>query len=316
MKTINQSAIFERLQGTATILNILRSTNVNDYVVSQDDLALDINFIRKRMSDPMRLDVINAIEDNNIRLLLTNSDNDRLIQLPPQFVAWRSQVGNSAVTYVNIAHFGTRSKQSGEVSIPRSKLYTLMQYGYIMTKLYNSPTLLDNNTAFLLNGCKLYSNFNIQVVNRTFGISTTPTLANSMMFAYAKFFLVTLMDQEDNDRTDNIARQACSAMITDVAVSYVNSHFNFSEIADWFDFLKLVTTFHPRLAKVTPTKIIQDVTNLYGNMMFLALDCPQYLILNAIGVVHMAQINTEFRLEKVFDKPLIPFYSSLVTACR
>ena len=316
MKMINQSEIFAKLRGIEAITAILRSTDSSEYIVDYDDLSLDISHIRKRMTDPMRLDVLASYDKGDLQVLLTNPDGERLTSVPPQFITWRSQHNGKVITNVNIAHYASRSKRSGEVSIPRSKLYTLLQYGYIMSKVYPSPKMFDTNTAFLRNGCEMYSKFNTQVVDRTFGISTTPVLANSLMFAYAKYFLVNLMDQDDSDRVDNIARQACSTAITDVAISNVNSHFNFSEIADWFDFVKIISTFHPRLSKVTPSKIIQDVTSLYGSNMILALDCPQFIILNALGVVHMAQINTEFRLEKVFGKSLLPFYNSIIQALR
>lgn len=314
MKFIGSSKLFALVASVEDIRKFTSVIDENQYKVEVEDLDIELSYIKRKFTDRLTHDVIASVKNQQIIGLLNNDVNKVLTEPPKQLLTWNNP--NNGGTFLNLAYYAKRSTRTGEINIPRTKLYTLLQHAYIINKLRENTKIFDSNVKFLVNGCSLYARFMFQIIDRICGVSTQSSDANAIMFALAKFWLVYCMDQKDSSRIDNMARQACASIIPDVSINHVNSHFDFENISDFYEFIELLSKFKVRLNKLSYRKLIQDCNNLYGDMMIMSMDLPQFLILNACSVINLGSINNETRLEKVFGKSLVPFYNSIIESVK
>lgn len=309
MKSLGSSKIYSVATMDKSISSIMSTVDLDKATVSYEEAMDNVKIIHKRYSDPYRNKALQDFKTGRVKLLV---DADKLTQIPKPLLFWSSKENGQIVTYVNATYFAKRLQKTGEFSCSNPAFYTMIQIGSIATRLAENPDKVKNNIAFIRHAAVIYSRLMSQIMDRSFGLSSTPTLMDKVMYAQAKFFITHCMGKANDERTRNMAKAAVKNPISDVALNQIDQHFMFDQITDINHFYELMKELHPRLQKIDTRWLYHTIANWFGLMMVFSTEVPLYLVMNICSTINLAGMNNEFRLEKLMDKDGVLAYNSLI----
>jgi hypothetical protein len=313
MKSLKDVLAFNLLNSNGEVEKALGSVDVRRDQVNPENVYDNLRTIQRRISDPLKNKVLQDFDNGNIVLL---HNPEKLTSVPRFLPVWAAKVGSKIVVYVNLTQHGKRTKADDELDIPAKKMYALMQAGTIMRDLVMNPKQILTNSDVAKHGCLIYSRIIGQILDRKFGLGSEPIVLDQVAYALARFFLVNLLERNDDERTRNIATNVLKNGTTVAALEKVHTDIDDKAMRDFAEFIKALSENFPRLKNLTVRNTISDAVNNYDQMFLLGLETPQFFIMNIMFAVQMAGLNNEFRLEPLFGKEGASLYAAVVRAVR
>ena len=315
MKGLTSSEIFNTMGGIKAIQETV-STYKNEipkWVLSSDDIYDNIRFIDKKLTDPYKGQVLDDLSNGNVKLV---HNVEFLSKIPRYIVYWNQMENGKLVTYVNMT-FVAKRLQSGEFTCQNMQFYMFAQFGSFVNRLTKSNfSAIVNNSNTMVFMARIYARMMTQILDRKYGLSSEGTLVNQFLYIWARYLIVSLLEKEDNERTRNLARDACNDLLTEGMINEIETNFNFSTINSIADLVDKIKQFHPRTKDLSLRVLIQDVSSMYNTYSLLAIENPTYFIFMVVSVLHLSGLHNEFRLEKILDKDGIKLYNALIGGLR
>lgn len=302
MKSITDTESFKIAEGEAHILSLTSQLAVPENVVQREQIQQDLTWFERRYREPMKNDVLAALADKRVVLLYNKEDG---IKMPRFFPMW-TMAGpyGTPVTYVNLSHFATLVKDSpdNELTIIRGRLYGLLHAATVLHAMVTRPERFVSSAKLLQNLAVVYSRFVGQVVDRQYGLGSQPQVMDQVAYAIAKFFLIGMMDKQDDERVSKMAEHAVVKGTTRVALDNADNHFAGS-YKSLSTFLEAMQSFSPRFKDDLNSRLVmREITRWYTIMGWLGADSPHYFVMNMLFALNQSGLNNDARLENIVGK--------------
>lgn len=325
MKTLPSSSLFKTLAEVSkfnTILGHLASTPNAVGRIEPVQIMTELKIIEDVYSTPKKGEILSnftsstqtSLGDRSVVLL---RDKDLLSKVPRAIPFWGMKRADGGQTiFCNVTPFAkTKTVKTGHLkdansrlrddrletaTLPVPTLYTFLETAFIQQNISENS---GRQTKFLSSLAEIYSKLALNILERNYGIGSSPNEYYETKAAFVVFFCNCLMEKD-------------LASSIKIAESLIPTHkvgsFSSQRLLEMFDspltlqqLIEILSNRHSRLQKLKYRLFVAYWINDYGESMTLAVEVPIYLIFNLSSLIHNANLNNEFRLAKMIDAGLL-----------
>lgn len=215
LKSLSSTFIFKEYDKSLGLTKKMLQFIVDGKPVTREQIAEQINDIEKRYSYHLKAEVVEAFKDGSIIPMTCLTSTARLPGMVPAFAAQGR--GKGVNIYVNLTNHSSQAKD-GTLNMDTKALYTLLQTGVIYKACFYNLAGLQKHIKFNKSASYVYSSMFTRVLNKSFSLNTFPDKYDEIAYLSSKFFLVNVLQREDNEIVSNIAAGNCkdiSRMVLD-----------------------------------------------------------------------------------------------------
>lgn len=297
MKSLTKTFLYQMLNGSNKNLDKqLGSIKNPTYKLDIDSVQVEIDTIKRRFNYQMKNEVIECLEKGQINLAY-NLDN---LTIPEAIPVVGLVQNKKPIIYVNLTGKG-RVTKDGIFSIDTRKLYSLLQTAYLLIQCSLKWNKISMNATVIKNGSEIYSNIFSKVLDKTNAINLDKLRSDKVRYLASKFYLINMMERDNNETTNNIAYRSCVNGST-AAIMY-DSDIDFDDNAyDDFDKFILNLSHLDGLSDITIRSYMENFIKMYGSSTILALDYFPFFCNMIFGSMMNAHINNEGLIEPLIGK--------------
>ena len=259
MRTLKDSAIFNRLIVRPDLLNAMKVINPLTDRLDLNDFQNEFNTINRRINYGTKGKAMELLEKNKI--ILINKDN---LKIPKFINVFGIKNGNDISTIVNISDYIVNKE------IYPKTLFALIQNGLISYKLANDWNSVVSNTEILKNACVSYSRMVTKIFDKLFALDIDNIKSDFISFVFAKFFLVNICDKVDSEIINSIALKACFNKTSENTILDLQDENEISYKDIFTLFNKLFTL--KGLSTLNLRSFVENYVRMFGETSILSLD--------------------------------------------
>jgi len=194
--------------------NIKKIDWEND-LVSAEYFKNEIDIIKRRFSFTLKQQVINAYENNEITCVFPTYV--KLTKLVPIFLVMNRFDGVELSSIVNLEVIGATKSNQNDIKIDNKKLYGYLESAYISRELQKVERKFTMNSKIKKLSTVCYVKLMRKVLDKLYAVNLLPEKSDRISYLLAKFFLLYVLEQPENDSTNDIA-YACTSGSTPISV--------------------------------------------------------------------------------------------------
>jgi len=239
-------------------------------LVSAEYFRNEIDIIKRRFSFTLKQQVINAYENNEIVCIYPNYA--KLTRLVPIFLIKNKFIDNDISSVLNLEVIGGIKTKQEEIKIDNKKLYGYLECAYISRELQKTERKFTNNTKIKKLSTNCYVKLMKKVLDKLYAVNLLPEKADRISYLLAKFFLLYVLEQPENDTTNDIAYSCTSGntpkkLMLSTDLDFSKENYNsleafFSALSNYFDVLK----------NLNLRNFLVEFMNLYGEDATFAIE--------------------------------------------
>lgn len=267
MKSLQKTFVYQMLNGSSKSLDkkLLGFKNPT-YELDTTNIQIELDTIKRRFNYQMKNQIINFVESKKI-VPIYNLDNLNIVDSIPVIGMVKEK---KPVIYVNLTGQGRLSKDK-IFSIDTRKLFALLQTGYILHQCSLKWTKVTTNATVIKHGSSIYANIFSKVLDKTNAISLNKIRLDQVRYLASKFFLINMMERENNETTNSIAYRNCVngttlGTIFDTDINFTDDAYNSLD-----KFLLNLKTLDG-LTDVNIRSYMENFIRMYGSSSVLALE--------------------------------------------
>lgn len=311
MKSLSDLVVFNLLDKQSIISVVSKIDEASDRV-KLSQLEESLRFINRRFNDPLKTKVIEQLQAGKIIPVFS----DKLKSLPRFLPIVHINKSGERITYVNLSHFARVDKSTNDLDIKRSQLYALLQGGLIFNEISDHHTRIFGTNDVMTYGSMLYARVIAHQLDRGYGIGSSSLEMDQVLYLLARFFLVSMLERKDDERTKQIAAKATKNGTTQTGLNAIDNKVTTEDLDTIETFVKALSENFPRLSKLNLRWLIAEATNAYDQLFIMAMESPHYFFLNVTAVIHNAYLNNEAKLEPLLGDDSLKFYNALVRSIK
>jgi hypothetical protein len=194
-----------------------------------------------------------------------------------------------------------------------------MLVGYLVAGMHNmvytlKPNSILNNNTLIEDCCKGFTSLFTYIIDYLYKITVSDSNAkDKCRFMASMYFLINMLEREDNDRTINIAKKI--SKISDREVDLIKIKFK----EDTFDNIKsfietLADVLH--LDKLTYDIVVEKWAWLYGTGTIFGLELFTSFLTMITDAYVGSYVNNQKTIEKVAGSSMVDITKNLLMVCE
>jgi len=279
-------------------------------LVDADYFKNEIDIIKRRFSFTLKQQVINAYENKEIVCVYPTYVN--LTRLVPIFLMRSKFKDNDIMSVINLEKIGATKSKQEEIRIDNKKLYGYLECAFISRELQKTERKFTLNSKIKKLSTNCYVKLIKKVLDKLYAINLIPEKADRISYLIAKFFLIYVLDQPENDMTNEIAYSCTSGnspknlmFSTDLDFpkeNYESLETFFNALVDYFDILK----------KLNLRVFIFEFANLYGeDSMFAIENYQRFLEVIITSCIFNIRGYRDQLVDSVINKDALDLYTEI-----
>jgi|HigsolmetaAR203D_1030402.scaffolds.fasta_scaffold02397_6 hypothetical protein len=292
------------------VLNIIQ----NGIPLTKINLEEAFIIINKNFKYPLKLKVLEAVEDGTIRLIYSPAKTRVPTCLP--FFLTKDQSGK-IVAFVLVDLYGRLNPDTMVVNIDPKKLYTIMEAALLAITYHQRHREISKRNIIITNGALIYSNMFARVLNKKYALNADKSRLHKVQFLASKFYMLNVLGLEDNDITLNYALKSVPNGNV-FQLREVNSAFDDKNYEDLGTFIKGLTdpNLNLGLKDLTVRGYLEAFITMYDGSALFALELFPYFVYTVNSVINGAYLNNQYVLEDIVDKHGAKIYVDLIDFVR
>lgn len=309
-KSLQDSFVFRHLNGdNHRIENAVNEIIQKGMVLNKSNLEQAFLTINKSFKYSLKQKVLDAYDQGKI-VLMYSPEGVKVPTALPFFLFKGNDGQPKAVVVVDI--HGNMDKETKDVNIDAKKLYVTMESAYIAVEHFKQVQTFSKRTNIITLGSNMYANMVSRCLNKKYALNVDKIKLHKVQFITAKFFIMSIMQFENEDIANNYASNVCvgaNPLILEDVGRMVMAE-------DLKDLQSLIETLKREdlnlgMTDLTVRGFLEMFINMYHHSSVLALELFPYFVYNINSAVHGAYINNQYMLEDIIDKVGPKFYVAI-----
>jgi len=236
----------------------------------------EIDIIKRRFSFTLKQQVINSYENKEITTVF--SDHVKLTRLVPIFLIKNRVLKDDITAVVNLESIGATKSKQGEVRIDNKKLYGYLECAYISRELQKTERKFTMNGKIKKLSAECYVKLMRKVLDKLYAINLMPEKSDRISYLLAKFFLLYVLEQPENDATNDIAYACTSGNSPKKLMLSTDLDFPKENYESLETFFKALSEYFDVLNKLNLRVFLNEFMNLYGEDSIFVIENYQRLL--------------------------------------
>ena len=236
----------------------------------------EIDIIKRRFSFTLKQQVINSYENKEIATVF--SDHVKLTRLVPIFLIKNRVLKDDITAVVNLESIGATKSKQGEVRIDNKKLYGYLECAYISRELQKTERKFTMNGKIKKLSAECYVKLMRKVLDKLYAINLMPEKSDRISYLLAKFFLLYVLEQPENDATNDIAYACTSGNSPKKLMLSTDLDFPKENYESLETFFKALSEYFDVLNKLNLRVFLNEFMNLYGEDSIFVIENYQRLL--------------------------------------
>ena len=236
----------------------------------------EIDIIKRRFSFTLKQQVINSYENKEITTVF--SDHVKLTRLVPIFLIKNRVLKDDITAVVNLESIGATKSKQGEVRIDSKKLYGYLECSYISRELQKTERKFTMNGKIKKLSAECYVKLMRKVLDKLYAINLMPEKSDRISYLLAKFFLLYVLEQPENDATNDIAYACTSGNSPKKLMLSTDLDFPKENYESLETFFKALSEYFDVLNKLNLRVFLNEFMNLYGEDSIFVIENYQRLL--------------------------------------
>jgi len=236
----------------------------------------EIDIIKRRFSFTLKQQVINSYENKEITTVF--SDHVKLTRLVPIFLIKNRVLKDDITAVVNLESIGATKSKQGEVRIDSKKLYGYLECAYISRELQKTERKFTMNGKIKKLSAECYVKLMRKVLDKLYAINLMPEKSDRISYLLAKFFLLYVLEQPENDATNDIAYACTSGNSPKKLMLSTDLDFPKENYESLETFFKALSEYFDVLNKLNLRVFLNEFMNLYGEDSIFVIENYQRLL--------------------------------------
>jgi hypothetical protein len=273
--------------------------------VSHAEMEDGLRAISRRFERfPLKGRALDLYTNNRINLLA----NKETVHVPTLLPAWRVAGADGRVqAMVNVTPY-VPAAGAGQMDV--RKMFGFIVLGAVLVDTYDNWPKISASATLAKSASTVYARAMHKVVDRITGIGMDRMRSDQIKFAFAKFFLVSMLMRAANETTDAIAKSATLGTADnaladfEVAIATAAGVQNQNELyaLGFTEFVDAMAKSTPWMQRLTSRGFIQNLTSMYDPPILMAAEDAGYFL--AVLATHQAgaEIVKGFGFDPVYGK--------------
>jgi len=313
-KSLEQTFVYQTLNGSNGISTGVMKAMKEGTILTKANLEEAFLIINKNFKFPLKYKILDEVDRGDI-VLLYSPDNVRIPTCMPFFLTKNSQ--GKIVSVVIVDTYGKMDKETKNVSIDAKKFYCMMEGAHLAKTYYLYSKELSKRNIVITSGSSIYSNMFTRVLNKQYALNVDKSKQHKVLFLASKFYLINILELEDNEMTKNYAMKNCVGG-NPYILNEVNDLLNTEDYKDLSTFIKALA--RPELglgmSDITVRGYIERFINMYDATALFALEYFPFFMYNVVSVTNGAYINNQYVLEDIVEKYGPKLYADIISVER
>lgn len=303
MRYLSDSALFNQIILNNKLKESLKVLNYNNDGVPQEMISDVINNIDKKFNNSTKSFVLEDYKNGFIKVI-RNEENPL-----PRYLNTFGRMGNGKIEIlVDVTNYSRKDVKNNELVIFPSHLFSLLQGGSILYRLYTNWEKYTYNMNLIKSASLSYVYLVNKIFDKLYAVNIDPVKSDLINFIFAKFFLINHCDYKNLETINNIA-YSCKFNETSLEYLLNSEERIMTETEGYRDFFKLFECLK-NIEGMSSLKIRTFLDNwmrMYGEGTILALDyLPSFIAVLSSSSIG-ANIHKDYIIENTCGK-----YSSKV----
>jgi hypothetical protein len=311
MKRLDETFLFEITNSVVDYKKQIAVTKEKMNEVKLSELEYQIGLIKRRYNYPIKHAILKSIDD----LELVPVFNKNKIFLPVYIPTIGYAEDGVVKVLVNLTPWSIINKAGG-FEIDGRRLFSLFQSAYISKKIVESPwNKFSLNTTVSKYGAIIYSKMFTKLIDKMYGITINPMESDKIRFLSASFYLVNMLEREDNERTGDIAFQSINGYITRNIADQLAS----DSPKDRYDSIdKFITSLNGigNIKDINTRIFLQEWIKMFGEASLFALEYFPFFLFTIFSVYINSHIVNDYLIEPLISVELNNLYNEVVKLIR
>lgn len=301
-KTLGQSYLFQEIVKNDKCMNAIKNLNISN-AIDLNRLHDVLSTIDMRVRSILKDDVLTMLKNDKI-ILLNTDRSDRL----PRYLTTISKKSNNTSKnydyYVELSYnIRNVNKNTGNIDIFATDLYTLLESAYINFCLQNAWNQVANNMNIMLWGSRAYSRLMGKILDKQYAVYYESSKRDVVHFMLAKFFIMNMCGYEDITETviDNIAvRQSVELKLPDIKAILGNTEKSntYDNIYNLFECMKQIHG----LQKLNIRSFVENYVRMYGESSLMSIDYLPAFLYMIHGTLQNSSIYRSYVINTVVER--------------
>lgn len=313
-KSLEDTFIYKHLNSSDGISKGALSALTQGIPLSKANVEEAFFIINKNFKYPLKLKVMEAVEDGLIKLVYSPSKT-RLPTCLPFFLTKDNSGRIVAVVLVDM--YGKLNTETSIVNIDAKKLYCIMESALLARAYFTHAQEISKRSIIINSGSSIYSNLFTRVLNKRYALNVDKSKMNKVLFLASKFYMINVLGLSNNESVMNYAIKNCPNA----------NPFSLKEINDMVadEDYKDLSTFIAKLKDpelglgfkdLTVRGYLESYITMYDASALLALEHFSYFLYTIMSVVNGAYLNQQYVLEDIVDRHGAKIYADLLDFVR
>lgn len=313
MKNLGSTELYKTLDGSKNSLSkAIMATAITGRNISLiDDLPEAYDRI-SRFAFPNRVDVINAVAEGKIKIVMSKTAE----KVPPFLPTYtiKGKDGNF-VAYADITSIAT-TNMDGKIRVNDKELYAILSSAYITYCCYKYWGAM-RMMALKEPVAKSYGKLMLKVFNRLFSLSTNTIHLEKVLYCIHKFYYLNVLGYANTTENINAVCMKMTDTINSRLVSDIDNYITDKDYATLKTFLDALAANIPVCSKLTQSGFMNAWVSMYGTGSVFAIEfLPSYLTLvDYVMTGSYLTISTN-TVERVIDKQAAEVYKLMNAAMK
>ena len=244
--------------------------------------------------------------NNRIHLLV----NKETVVVPTLLPAWRvaGAAAHSGVqAFVNAVPY---LPAMGAAAIDIRRLYGLLTFGAVLVDVYDHWGKMTASMPLAKAGAAVYARMMHKVVDRITGVGMDRMRSDQVKYAFAKYFLVNMLQRVPNETADSIAGSVTAGSANNALADFESALAAAAKVGtqqELYDmgfvhFVDALSGAAPWLNRLTSRSFLQTYTSLYDPPALLAAEEAGYFLATLAAHQAGAELVKSFSFDPVYGK--------------
>lgn len=294
---------------------VYKVLNLEPYVENIGEISRDYSKVTltKPQFDLLTNEIRYKINFSSRNAIMARLLNGKMIPINKENLylpAWCIRDANGKVTKTFINLFGkVKIKDQESMSFTPREVFGLCQIGYILEKFYENEARILNNQNITTYATEIYMRLMFRIIDSIYAIDSASSQAMNTRFLINKFFLINVLEKENNSTTDELAFRPLKNMdhLTRIKTALGNETPEMYNSLE--DFFKALPNFIPVLKTLDLSSVLRKYVLLYGEKSLLMLENYNMFIAIISSSVISSGLIRDFAVEQFLGKEAISMYN-------
>ena len=307
-KRISDTYLYQALELDNYIKNISDVTqNPSKAVLETAHLDQLTNEIRYKINFSTKMSILNRIHSG--KMVIINKEN---LYLP----AWvTGSPGKVDKVFVNV--FGkVKVKDSTSMVFNPREIFAICQIGYFLEKFQENEARILHNQTIINTSMEIYMRLFFRVIDTIYSVDSHSGQAMVIRFLINKFFLIYLMEKDNNEGLNEIAFRPLKSLDNLGRLRTAIGSEDPAMYTSLTEFFRILPNYAPILKDLDLAAFLRKFLLLYGEKSLLALEnLNMFLAIISSSVIAGGYIR-DFAVEQFLGKEAISMYNTFIDTTK